>query len=891
MLYHHGKTKELNPQQRILNFIEDFPPLSPILLQALELSRQDDIDFKKLNSLVSSDPALTATFLKRVNRISNGLKGKVGSVEQSLTLLGLKSIRCVLLSLAVQDFLPNPASKLYNYQNLLWAHSLATGIAGQFIARCSYPELHNEAFIAGLLHDLGKLPLIRVYAEENFEDLQKPENLSSINEEQELLGTNHALLGKKIAQKLSLPENFKHVLWLHHQPAGSIDSQQTNGNLLAIVKLADILAHDFLFDIPSSHENQERKLLKQFLQLEDKDLEDVEMHLNQEYAERAPLFDGDNGLEQIQVQAAQRARKELSQLALDMDEQNRVMTEMNNVLERANNLALKLSRANSMNELFDAVAKVYQDYNGFRVGIVYTVDLKNRILEGKVWLKNSKESSFLVFLDKEGLPIWDQQTNHFPAGLKKIVSTYKERLPYIGQNRNASSVQICYLNPFYLIPLYSDGEIHGELCLSLEREDIELSRQEELSLIQCGNLIEAHLEKIRQNEKKENYAEELSQALWKSQQDQLQLLQTERLAAVGQLAAGAAHEINNPLAIINSRAEMLQMKENDQKKQKELRQITEQIERISKVLTDLMDFARPAQPELSLINVTEILDRVLEFMAPNLRKSEIEVSKDYHPELPKIYADPSQLEQVFINLCINCQHALEDQKGEIKIRALPEKNENWIRVEIADNGQGIPAKQLRNIFDPFFTTKEEGKGTGLGLSTSRGIIEKHYGELEIQSEEGNGTRARITLPVNLESLRPSIDVDAMANPDKLDKKTSILVVDDEAHIREIMTELLEAEGYTVQTVQNGEEALDQLTQKHYDLMLLDMRMPLRNGLQVLQTIKETNNGIPVIVVTGLASKEEMRKAESMGASKCLCKPFHAKGLLKEIKSVLKAERN
>mgnify|MGYP006298613887 FL=1 len=378
----------------------------------------------------------------------------------------------------------------------------------------------------------------------------------------------------------------------------------------------------------------------------------------------------------------------------------------------------------------------------------------------------------------------------------------------------------------------------------------------------------------------------MSQALWKSHQNQLQLLQTERLAAVGQLAAGAAHEINNPLAIINFRAEMLKKKEKEEKKQKELRQITEQIERISKVLTDLMDFARPAQPELALIDVTEVLDKILEFMEPNLRKLEINLSKDYHPNLPKIYADQAQLEQVFLNLCINSQHALEADGGEIKLGANPKEDHSWIEITVSDNGKGIPAKELKHIFDPFFTTKEEGKGTGLGLSTARGIIEKHYGELEILSEEGRGTTAKIILPVNLESLRPMTEVGTMSNPDKLNIEANILVVDDEAHIREIMTELLESEGYSVHSVKNGEEALDELTKKHYDLMLLDMRMPLRSGLQVLQAIKEAKNDIPVLVVTGLASKDEMRKAESLGASKCLCKPFHAKGLLKEVKTIL-----
>jgi CheY-like chemotaxis protein/two-component sensor histidine kinase len=386
-------------------------------------------------------------------------------------------------------------------------------------------------------------------------------------------------------------------------------------------------------------------------------------------------------------------------------------------------------------------------------------------------------------------------------------------------------------------------------------------------------------------------ADELSSALWKNRQFNLQLLQSERLAAVGQLAAGAAHEINNPLAIISARTQMIEAKENDDKKKRELRQIHDQIERISSILTNLMGFARPAPPSKKNVDINTLLDKVLDLVAPPMRKQNIRIERDFAGDIVLLHADAAQLEQVFLNFCINAQHAMEEKGGVLTVSTAAGPSSKWVEIVVQDTGVGIDKHCLAKVFDPFFTTKEQGKGTGLGLSTAYGIVTNHYGNIDIQSEPGQGTRISVSLPVLTprEEQEKSQHINEQER-DLVVKNTSarprILVVDDEEHIRDILTETLTSQGCLVDVAENGKMGLETLSLHAYDLMLMDIRMPSYSGLDLLARIKNQISEMPVFVITGLASSEEMDKALELGATKCIRKPFHIKSLIQEIQSVV-----
>src|SRR3989338_1357342 len=254
--------------------------------------------------------------------------------------------------------------------------------------------------------------------------------------------------------------------------------------------------------------------------------------------------------------------------------------------------------------------------------------------------------------------------------------------------------------------------------------------------------------------------------LIKEQQEKLllerDLRQSEKLASVGQLAAGLAHEVGTPLNIIGGRAEYLLRRDRSSKEISEnLNIIRSQIDRISGIVRQLLEFSRSREPILRPVDISSLLTNVKRLLEHKIEEKGVEVELAASDSLPRIQADPDLLQQVFINLYLNSLHGMS-AGGTIKIRAeltpdgdptsAMERGEDWLRISFEDSGPGIPAEQIGRVFDPFFTTKDIGEGTGLGLSVSYGIVKDHGGEIRVESQPGRFTRFIIHLPTSLRHI-------------------------------------------------------------------------------------------------------------------------------------------
>lgn len=871
--------------------ILDLPSFPTLAIKALSQSMEDDVDFSTLASLVEPDPSLVMKILKRANSSEKKRISAITDVSQAISLIGLSDLQCILLSSLTIETSCGLENDIVNYQKDILSHSLGCGLFAYLISKKTYPELRQESFAAGILHDIGKIGLLLCTFDDYLKCINSNEYTGySLKVEQDILGFDHTQLGKKLAEKWNMPNPLIEVIFYHHLNGNSLSLIAKNLYLLYIVKLANILAHEFLSQSYNLEEEKDKEFLIDKLQLTDKDLQDINANFLKEYSNKASLLELEDDIERICLKTIEKANKKVADLVFTLNDQKRELTDNLNFQRQVSKISLLLSKCTSVKDIFQSVASVISENPLYKAGLVYILDRENWILEGHIWHSEKKSKTIRCFLDKEGKPIWDQQTSKFPQILKELFSSFKDRIQ-VARINPIDITHLTYKSPFYTMPIYSDKiEIEGELCLAPSTVDYIFSEAEKLAISQIVKLIAVCLENLKFIERLEKKNEELSFALWKNQQLQKNIINTERLAIAGQLAAGAAHEINNPLAVINARAQMLQIKESDPTKRKYLNQIMEQIERISSILTRLMDFARPAPPSLTAVNLHTLLDKVLDFVGPGLRKHNISVVKDYFENLPIIKADPSQLEQVFLNLIINAQHAMEEKGGNLTITTHYNAGNKQVVVEIIDEGIGIDPKQLKHIFEPFFTTKSPGKGTGLGLAISHSIIENHYGKLEVTSKKDYGTTVRIILPTDLSELREIDSFSSMAKKQKdLTLKPSILIVDDEKHIREILSEALEAEGMETTSCSNGAEALELIGKRRFDLILLDMKMPILDGIALINAIKRKGLNVPIIVITGMATHEEIKEALCKGVYKCIKKPFHIKALLKDIQDVLKQE--
>lgn len=225
-----------------------------------------------------------------------------------------------------------------------------------------------------------------------------------------------------------------------------------------------------------------------------------------------------------------------------------------------------------------------------------------------------------------------------------------------------------------------------------------------------------------------------------------QIQHSERLATVGHMAAGVAHEVGNPLTAISSLVQVCQRKTDDPFIQDQLKKVRDHIQRITKIVRDLVDFSRPSSLDTEMVNVNNVIKSAVGLLKHDARCRDVEFTLNLSKELPKIYGVPDQIHQVVVNILLNAVDSMEKVKNPAAIIKTWEAN-NFVKVSIKDIGSGIPEEEQNRIFEPFYTTKEVGSGTGLGLSVSHGIITQMGGEIEVESLAGEGAKFIVALPV------------------------------------------------------------------------------------------------------------------------------------------------
>ena len=383
---------------------------------------------------------------------------------------------------------------------------------------------------------------------------------------------------------------------------------------------------------------------------------------------------------------------------------------------------------------------------------------------------------------------------------------------------------------------------------------------------------------------------ELEQTVRTLKTTQAQLVQSEKLSAVGEFVAGVAHELNNPLTAVMGFSELLQKAEVDPGHRRYVDMIFKSSQRCQKIVQSLLSFARRQQPERVPVSINKLIDDILEIVSYHLRTSNIEVMVELDPRPPIILVDIHQIQQVLLNIINNARQAIESHQPQGRIKISTSATATTMRLVIEDNGPGISPANLKRVFDPFFSTKEVGKGTGLGLSLCYGLIKEHGGTITVASREGEGAAFVIELPIlkmaegdTTRIVRPAPMLAAKSN-DGVGKK--ILVVDDEEMLLNMIRDELLNHGFTVRLASDGESALRQIKAEHFDMAFFDWKMPGLNGRQVYERLRSENADLcqRVVFITGDVINEQMRHFLDTEKRQCLAKPFS----LMELRTVIKS---
>ena len=327
----------------------------------------------------------------------------------------------------------------------------------------------------------------------------------------------------------------------------------------------------------------------------------------------------------------------------------------------------------------------------------------------------------------------------------------------------------------------------------------------------------------------------LARDVTEQKRNESQFQQAEKLAAMGHLVSGVAHEINNPAAIISGFAQTLLLDDLKPEHREVLQMMYDEATRIGRITSNLLAFARAGSTQRALVDINDIARRTFALRSYHLSTLNIAVSLDLDPSEPKIWADASELQQLILNLLINAEQALMTVEGPRTIVVGTRAGEGEARLEIADSGPGIAAEVRSKIFDPFFTTKPEGVGTGLGLSICYGIAREHGGRIWVESEPGRGARFGVALPRDQREESPKPKVPAYATP--AGGELSVLVVDDETALRNALLRFLGRHGIHGEGVSDGAEALRTLQQRGFDVIISDVRMPGMSGREFLERLR------------------------------------------------------
>jgi PAS domain S-box-containing protein len=413
-------------------------------------------------------------------------------------------------------------------------------------------------------------------------------------------------------------------------------------------------------------------------------------------------------------------------------------------------------------------------------------------------------------------------------------------------------------------------------------------------------------------------AVQCAQDFTREEELQRQLLHASKMETIGTMAGGMAHEFNNILAAIQGRAQLALMildressgspDTHNASITNHLSQIERSCQRAAALTHNMLAFARSDPSKISAVSIKPLMERLYQMLTQTL-PPEITIKMDLEEHLPILSADANQIEQAVVNLVLNARDAMPGG-GEIvigsRVREARHEARNalgkpgcttglpFVEIEVSDTGTGIPEQIRDQIFDPFFTTKEPGKGTGLGLSIVFSIAKGHGGHIHVESNPGGGSRFLLSFPLSGDNAHQSAEHAGMGgNALPCGNQESLLIIDDEEMVREVMREVLKSHGYQVSCAANGQEGLHLYREamdagNPFQLVLLDLAMPVMGGKQCLDHLTSLDPTAKVLLASGLVDGDVQESDLLQKASGILRKPYLARDLLREVRRHLDA---
>jgi signal transduction histidine kinase/HD-like signal output (HDOD) protein len=746
----------------ILRQVDTLPTLSPIAHRLLEIAGAEDADLDRIVEIIESDPAMTARMLGLCRRADKGLGDRITTVRRAVVMLGLEAVQAAALSVAVYDLMeqwaptaedrvntPGYGSGVFEREGF-WRYSVAVASASELIAdahpdHCVKPE---EAFVAGLLHGLGKLVLDlilpRSYA--RVIGLAERRQATSSEIELQLLGVDHHTAGKRLAEHWGLPYPLQDTIWLCGQPPASIPDLP-HKSLISIVSIASCLCRHLHLGWSGDFSHPEpldgvRGLCPQH-GLDSSRVEACVPRLHDEVLRRCKVLGlGDLGTAALLLQSVAAANRKLGRISSMFEHRARTTARQGRVLNAISTFHAAWRPGRTIVDTLGEVAHSASSF--FGQGFFATV---HQSRDGEPWQ--------LCQFGPEGRLVRScgvEPPEPGPGGRCASLSQLCARgelsvgalslLPWLTDYL----IESADLRNVHVLPLTLGEDLDNQpfpTVILLHESDIRSGERSMLAPL--TSTWAAAVVAAAQHEGSRRLGERLASANRTLSETQARLAEAQSLARLGEMAAGAAHEMNNPLTIISGRAQLLATRVAEQERDV-ANAIVTAAQDLSDLITSLRLVADPPKPNPKPTQIHELIDTAIKLSETKLRTAAADrIRILIPPTTPEPLLDSALIAAALSELITN---ALQASDAPISIRAQTALTDSRLDLSVTDCGPGMSPRALQHAFDPFFSEKPAGRRTGLGLTRARGLVELHAGKITLESLPGEGTTATIRLPLN-----------------------------------------------------------------------------------------------------------------------------------------------
>jgi signal transduction histidine kinase/HD-like signal output (HDOD) protein len=736
----------------ILQQLEQLPTLPAVAVRVLQVTADQEASIGEIVALISSDAALTARILQLVHRADAGVHAGAVTLERAVILLGFEALRSAVLAVSVfETFAGSNQNQTQFSRAEFWKHSLAAACCAELLGEAIEAAQGrnagfkpSEAFVCGLLHDLGKVALDAILPKSFARVVEAADllrgNIADV--ERTVIGVDHMVIGKRLAERWELPLIIRESIWLHGQLPEALPDSVKYPRMINLVTLADLLVRQQHLGYSGNYSfpiSQDRLIA--VTGLSPAGVENAMKHLVDRIESRARALQlGQTSTQELYQQALMRANQELGRVSGQLAARNRRLSVRSQFFDALSAFQGELRPEAAPQAVLRAIGQTSVGVLGVRCVAAFSLMPGQDFAEVLLFDEDGDifESS-LVDCPKrppatEG---GDGPVLHAGDELDWLLSAISPRL--VGDQR-------------FWICLTAEGIcVGGVVWGAISGEGQRLGTQaQELNAMASGWSLALRTAQIRDEARA--LAEQLAEANRRLQSAQNEIIHSRMMISVGEMAAGAAHEMNNPLAVISGRSQLLAAQLADPKQKAMAHLIYDQSHRLSEIISELMDFAKPVPPQIEESDLADLIARALHDAKQHADPADrtIEVTMG---DIPPVMVDPKQVAAALSEVLSNAIAATDPVTGHLTIHAAHDPYTSRVVLTIADNGCGMDQETVKRAFDPFFSSKSAGRRRGLGLPKALRWVESSGGSMRLESRPEQGTRTLVLLPAGGDSNR------------------------------------------------------------------------------------------------------------------------------------------